>query len=577
MFIKSSEIQFSQQSQQQQQQQQQEQQQEQQQPTFGKIKIDMVSVDETGADIRASRNIVANLWLDNSGSMSDICADRRSKMKHVIFTADQMIRKMQEENSIPPVVSVFSFEHSIKNIVDAVRLDPTSVDEIIHKINKIIPAGDTNIEKVFMAEGATYGTTQGQQQYGTTQGQQQYGTTQGQQHPDRVFIMVTDGQATSGEFRTHKLLAISDTIPEDTRMIMVGVGLDHDYALLSSIAKRRKNSTYKFISNIEDISLACSELIFNMLNSKATKCHIIIKAGEIYDWVSNVWRTYLDVDDFVVGCSKTFHVRSSEPDKFEATILGISIETGEPFEHTITDTLMGQDLTRDSYRQKTMELLFEATAINLEYTTDYTVKNKRHREFKGRLTSLITEMKKYMDENALRDDKMMQLLCDDIFTCHQTIGVENGAMYSASRQTSQGSQGVHSNSLPPAMMARQQHQQQPHNNLTHRVSQMNLDEDEEMKMMPTAGRQTTVCISRMNQCNEDDEFNFSALPSSLQLCSMSVVRAPPIAPIQEEAEDDKEEDVFKTHQMMASDDSPYATQRAHTFMREVSTSSSSTI
>ena len=127
------------------------------------------------------------------------------------------------------------------------------------------------------------------------------------------------------------------------------------------------------------------------------------------------------------------------------------------------------------------------------------------------------------------------------------------------------------------MMARQQHQQQPHNNLTHRVSQMNLDEDEEMKMMPTAGRQTTVCISRMNQCNEDDEFNFSALPSSLQLCSMSVVRATPIAPIQEEAEDDKEEDVFKTHQMMASDDSPYATQRAHTFMREVSTSSSSTI
>ena len=59
---------------------------------------------------------------------------------------------------------------------------------------------------------------------------------------------------------------------------------------------------------------------------------------------------------------------------------------------------------------------------------------------KDKLNDFLIEMKKYMTEYGLENDKLMKNLCDDIYISLRTFGTQYGAMYTCARQTSQGSQ-----------------------------------------------------------------------------------------------------------------------------------------
>jgi hypothetical protein len=56
----------------------------------------------------------------------------------------------------------------------------------------------------------------------------------------------------------------------------------------------------------------------------------------------------------------------------------------------------------------------------------------------------MKEMKKYMTENNLMDDKIMKNLCDDICITYRTIGTHLGTMYNMSRLTTQSRQQTYS-------------------------------------------------------------------------------------------------------------------------------------
>jgi AraC-like DNA-binding protein len=61
----------------------------------------------------------------------------------------------------------------------------------------------------------------------------------------------------------------------------------------------------------------------------------------------------------------------------------------------------------------------------------------------------IEEMKKYMSENNLNDDKFLKNLCDDIYISYRTFGTKFGTMYNNARQTSQGTQRCYTVSHTP--------------------------------------------------------------------------------------------------------------------------------
>ena len=117
---------------------------------FGKIKLTPSLVDKTGG--APTKKIDIRFEIDNSGSMSDLCSDGRRKMEHVLFAAEQLIRKIQESPNVIAVASMDSFDDDIKNIFSDKELTPDSVNEISQKMRRIVPSGSTNIYKVLKKE-----------------------------------------------------------------------------------------------------------------------------------------------------------------------------------------------------------------------------------------------------------------------------------------------------------------------------------------------------------------------------------------------------------------------------------------
>jgi hypothetical protein len=510
-------------------------------PTFGKIKLNINKFPIT------KKHLDLEFEIDNSGSMADKCPDGKTKMDHMNFTVENIMRYLQEHD-VSATVCVNSFDDKIRNIVKPQELNLENIEGITREIRRIRPVGGTDIGKVLQMEVAF-------------KKPEDYSS-------ERVFLMFTDGQAANGITDKQMLKEISDKISDTTTIVTIGCGTDHDYELLSSIASRR-NSNYKFIGKLEEAALACGEVLDKILNKILTNVEITVQNGEIYDWKTNAWTDKIQTENIVGECDKTYNVRSLTPTEFSITITGTLVETDEPFEYSITDKNMDQDLKKDEWRQKTLELLYEVNEYN---------KSSRHahatglaRELKSKLTELMINMKKYMDDNNLRDDLFMKMLTDDIFTAHTTFGTAHGHMYVASRQSSQATQGIHNNTAPP--VPNNFHQSSwdsmSTRGLTCRVNKMEEDDEFNLPPPPPMSRQASqyVRIMKKDEEDEEDESEFNIMPSGLTNCSMApklkrtTGRSVGFA---------NEDDVFSRHITLESDVSPYANIKTVTMMRDVS-------
>jgi len=492
--------------------------------TFGKIQLNINKFPITKKHLNLEFNI------DNSGSMSDRCSDGRAKMEHMNFTVENILRYLQEHN-VSATISVNSFDDKIKKIIEYQNLNSENIEDFAAQVRKIRPNGGTDIGRVLEMEVIF-------------------------KQPEnclseRIFLMFTDGQATSGKTTNkHALKKIADKISDKTTIVTVGCGLDHDFELLSSIADR-KNSSYKFIGKLEEAALACGEVLDKILNKILKNVTIIVENGQIYNWKTNEWTDRIETDNIVAECDKTYNIRSSTPDDFRVTLNATIVETDEPFEFSIIDKNMNQDLRKDKYRQRTLELLYEINVYN-KNSNHHEQTHEKNKEFKNKLKELLKEMKIFMDDNQMRDDLFMKMLCDDIFVSHNTFGTAHGHMYTASRQTSQATQGIHSNTVtveyddlympPPPPLTR---------GLTCQIQTMeDEDYDEEEEGIISNGA--------IDACSDIQFCSMPAPPKLKRSIARNVVFL------------DEEEDIFTSHKTMESDVSPYANLKTLTLMREVS-------
>jgi hypothetical protein len=548
--------------------------------TFGKIKLNINKFPITKKHLDLEFNI------DNSGSMHDKCPDGKTKMDHMNFTVENILRYLQEHD-ISATVCVNSFDDKIKNIIKSQELNSENIEGIAQEIRKIRPVGGTDIGKVLQMEASF-------------KKPEDYSS-------DRIFLMFTDGQAVNGITNKKLLKEIADKISDTTTIVTIGCGTDHDYELLSSIASRR-NSNYKFIGKLEEAAMACGEVLDKILNKILANVEILVQNGEIYDWKTNKWTNKIQTENIVGECDKTYNVRSLTPAEFSITITGTIVETDELFEYSITDKNMDQDLKKDDWRQQTLELLYEVNEYNRTRCRD----SDLVRELKSKLKELMVNMKKYMDDNKLRDDLFMKMLTDDIFTAHTTFGTAYGHMYVASRQTSQATQGIHNNTvtveydnfpmaiptmsrgvtcqmneddeLPPPLPLKR--------GVTYQIQQMNEDDEFNLPPPPIMTRGLSIYVQAMNQDEEEEEI-IRRNPSSVRNCSMMFSH-------QEDDDEDnidlmtstqfysmgatpklkrssgrsvgfaEEDDVFSRHITLESNISPYANIKTVSIMREVS-------
>lgn len=518
---------------------------------FGKILLNPTSTDKP-----TNQPLDFAFWLDNSASMDDRCSDGRTKLNNMIFAISNALRYLVNHN-IPAKINLHTFDDRTIEVIPPVIITSENIEPIIEKINKIKSNGSTNIEGVLQSEIAH----------------------QNIEGMDRIFAMFTDGRATAGRIADASgLVRMANKINDSTTIATFGCGQDHDYYLLSGIAKK-ENSTYKFIGKIEESALVIGEFLDKILYKLLVHAKIRITNGEIYDWKSSTWTGEISIENIITECNKTYHIRSATPDAVEVTVLATMVETGEPFEHTISSKIMDQDLRKDIFRQKTLEILYEANQYNQHQSSEYGL------DIKSQLRDLLKSMKQFMDENSLREDLFMKLLCDDIVIAFKTLGSPIGLMYTNSRHVTQGTQSIHSNVIEESDMP-----DMPilTRGLTTRIQQM---DNSLMPKQPVLKRGVSLQLAEMEDdiairaafmpmVPEDDNEEEDDGPGDLMNCSMlatpALKRSNAISygfPDFQKQYDNTlqaDDDLIDSHQTLASDISPYENCKTMKLMREVS-------
>jgi AraC-like DNA-binding protein len=391
--------------------------------------------------------------VDRSGSMSDICSDGRDKMQHILHTLKNMIIYFKDNKSARVYVNIFAFDDVIEEIVERTDINEENIDKIISKVNKIAPRSSTDIEKALISIKCTIDKIQ-------------------LENPTHNIsnIFMTDGEATIG---SHDVVYLSGLVDRNITNAFIGFGVEHDAVLLKSVSNG-DNSSYYFIDKLENAGLVYGEILHGVLYKVLSNVSIESSNCLIYDYKNNTWCTSLKIVDVVSESNKVYHVISSVPDNC-SVFLKSQVKKDDSVTQcgfSISNEKLSHDLSKYVFRQRTLQLLykinkfiekknyskkdlsvfrgFEDSTINRDSTSIIEEQNM----LKTELKNFMDEMKKYMTDNNLNNDGFMKNLCDDIYISYRTFDTKFGAMYNASRQSSQGTQRIYNVSHTPSEIPR---------------------------------------------------------------------------------------------------------------------------
>ena len=514
--------------------------------------------------------------LDISGSMTDRCKDGRSKMEHMKFTLTSILHYLLNHN-IPVSIALFGFDDVIEPKIETQTLQASNLTELIQQINSCFPRNGTNIE-IALTHGLNIIKANKLADEPNSQ-------------IEDIFFLFTDGEPTSGIRKTaYELKPIANQITNIpcTTFVTIGCGYSHSSTLLNSLSPKN----YFFVYELEAAGKIIAAMMDQNLHKFLKNVDISINDGELFIWRTGKWETSGACDDIIADGNRTFHVKTKTPQTCTAFISGVhthSFVKGQKFECLVGAKKFDQNLSKYRYRQRTLELLSD-----IQHQDHFANENT----FKKKLTVLLTEMKKYMDDNNLRDASLsedaefMNKLCDDVYIAYKTLGTSRGPQYISARQRSQGENCSYnqvpdecdlSSPLPlyPPVMGRQ---------CTQAIDYMN----DELSL-PIKGRQVSIAIHHMRrglaveeeQEQDQEEQEISRNPSSLVNCSMSscalfsktkrkaVFFNPQLVEEEGEGEGEDENDppvndddlVMSQHTI--SDSNPYENKRCATLVREI--------
>jgi hypothetical protein len=409
---------------------------------FGILKLSAIS-----APMSQDVNEIV-FMVDRSGSMSDVCSDGRDKMQHILHTLKNMIIYFKDNRSARVYINIFAFDDIIEEIVERTDISEENIDSIIAKINRISPRNSTDIEKALISIKCTIDKIQ-------------------LKNPTYNIsnIFMTDGEATVGN---NDIMYLSGLVDRNITNAFIGFGVDHDAVLLKTVSNG-DNSSYYFIDKLENAGLVYGEIIHGILYKVLSNVSIEASNCLVYDYKNNVWCSSLKIVDIVSESNKVYHVISTNPDDCSILVKAQAKQNDSIMYYgfSISSEILASDLSKYVFRQRTLQLLykinkfiekknyskrdlsifrgFENTSINNNKTAIMEEQNM----LKTELKNFMDEMKNYMTNNNLNSDGFMKNLCDDIYISYRTFDTKFGAMYNASRQSSQGTQRIYTVSHTP--------------------------------------------------------------------------------------------------------------------------------
>jgi len=410
---------------------------------FGMIELKAATLTQV-----ITKNLEVYLNIDVSGSMEESCKDGKSKMHHIRHIIRNLLKELYKfkETNIAVIIKGFeSHVHNILNIENLLSLsDEELANEVIPKIDKLVPLSLTNIEKALKHVS----------KYMDKDMDKDMKEEQINKEVKKMHILLTDGNATDGETNPNCLKKLMPS-PNRCTNVTLGLGTDYDARALRIIS----DNNFKHINEAETAGFCVGEIIHSFLYEALKDVKITIQNGVIFDYQTNTWSTELNIPSIASEQTKNYTIMSPNPD---AVIVTIScIMNGIPFEHIISENVK-TDLTKYQFRQEVMELLYNASELeksrheldklnyddlDLNYICqDLKEDLKRsplkqaQKDMKTQLKQQLLRMLRYMDQNNLNGDAFYKTLCMDIKVSLDSIGRKNAELYITSRITSQGRQ-----------------------------------------------------------------------------------------------------------------------------------------
>ncbi len=386
--------------------------------------------------------------IDTTASMNETAYANISKMDVVKTTFKNMIHYLAKIDA-PIYIQVNSFNESVNTIIQKTLVKKNNLDELVDEIDKLYGCSCTDIGVAIKDANETL-------------------TTYKNEYPDHqiVHLFMTDGEPTVGELNYDVLASSVET---SVTNIFIGFGDDHNIKLLKKLSETY-NSDYLFVDHLENTSLIYGETIHRFLYPALQQVEIVVDNGLIYDWKTNQWVTRLD-EPFIVGdMEKIYHIKTTNRNPLYCELYGkiMAKPLDDVFDVICDDSQIGEfqhlqsvdilpnlldvesgtindcDLTKYMYRQATQEFLFKAKFVT----------NKEQRNaLKDDLRVFFKNMRHYMKEKELLDDKFMITLCDDICILYRSSGKKTDEMLRLARETSQGRQRSY-NSTPKSALKR---------------------------------------------------------------------------------------------------------------------------
>jgi len=341
---------------------------------------------------------------DISGSMSDYCSDERTKMSHSIHAIKNILTLFASySHEIDIWVQVDGFDDNIEKIIPLQKITHSNLDNLLFSLKKMRPRNGTNIELALNNASKEIQFFK-------------------EKNPDYLIthIFTTDGISTSG---SKDIQQLSSLLNQEIGNIFIGFGLDHSVLTLNGLANSYSKGEYFFIDDIENGGLVYGEIIHSLLYPCFTNITINVENGSIYDYKKDEWTNELYIHSLFSESNKTYHLSSSNTSVMNVYISGKKM-SGETLQLNVKGYEI-KDLTSYIFRQKVQELLFRCNTNSF---------------MKTEIEKVLSDLKKYMNENELNEDVLLKSLHDDLWIVINTEGTKISKMFLTARSNSNGKQ-----------------------------------------------------------------------------------------------------------------------------------------